>query len=124
MNKMIFFLPIALIAGACSQKGAQGGAVATETTQAIQPLPMNMEGEGTRSLAAVLKATAFRMSGPYQNNVAITVGPDGRITYFPAPSDISKNSAPVEIGDGWWLNRQGLGPGSVFTRYTLRNMRR
>lgn len=26
---------------------------------------------------------------------------------------------PVEIGDGWWLNRQGLGPNSVFTKWTF-----
>lgn len=67
----------------------------------------------------VLKASAFRMSGNYANNVAVTLDSSGRLTYFPAPSDISAVSAPLEIGNGWWLNRQGIGPGSVFTRYTF-----
>ncbi|MDE6026657.1 MAG: hypothetical protein K2G23_01115, partial [Muribaculaceae bacterium] len=31
---------------------------------------------------------------------------------------ISVNSKPIDLGNGWWLNRQGLGPNSVFTRYT------
>lgn len=64
-------------------------------------------------------ATAFRMSGNYANNVAVTLGPDGELTYFPAPSDITADSEPIELGEGWWLNNQGLGPNSVFTKYTF-----
>lgn len=64
-------------------------------------------------------ATAFRMSGDYANNVAVTVSPDGVLTYFPAPSDITADSAPIDLGNGWWLNCQGIGPNSVFTKYTF-----
>ena len=64
-------------------------------------------------------ATAFRMNGNYANNVAITLGPDGNLLYFPAPTDISADSEPLDLGNGWWLNRQGLGPNSVFTKYTF-----
>lgn len=67
----------------------------------------------------MLKATVFRMSGDYADNVAITLRPDGTLAYYPAPSDISGQSRPVSLGNGWWLNRQGLGPGSVFTRFTF-----
>lgn len=67
----------------------------------------------------VLKATAFRMSGDYADNVAVTPGADGRLVYFPAPTDISNNSKPVSLGNGWWLNRQGIGANSVFTKYTF-----
>ena len=52
-------------------------------------------------------------------SVAVTLNADGSLAYFPAPSDLTSASAPVEIGDGWWLNRQGLGPGSVFTKWTF-----
>ena len=64
-------------------------------------------------------ATAFRMSGDYENNVAITLASDGTLTYFPAPSDITADSEPVALGDGWWLNCQGISPNSVFTKYTF-----
>lgn len=64
-------------------------------------------------------ATAFRMSGEYANNVAVTLGPDGELIYFPAPTDITADSEPIELGQGWWLNNQGIGPNSVFTKYTF-----
>ena len=64
-------------------------------------------------------ATAFRMSGDYGSNVAVTLSPSGDVTYFPAPSDITAYSEPISLGDGWWLNCQGLGPNSVFTKYTF-----
>ena len=64
-------------------------------------------------------ATVFRMSGDYSKNVGVTISPNGVLTYFPAPSDITADSEPIELVDGWWLNCQGIGPHSVFTRYTF-----
>ena len=74
---------------------------------------------GSQQLSAMPDATAFRMSGDYANNVAVTLGPNGELLYFPAPTDITADSEPVELMDGWWLNNQGLGPNSVFTKYTF-----
>lgn len=68
---------------------------------------------------AMPSATAFRMSGDYASNVAVTFGPDGELAYYPAPTDITAQSAPVAIGEGWWLNRQGLSANSVFTKWTF-----
>ena len=67
----------------------------------------------------MLKASAFKMSGDYANNVAVTLDDSGNLVYFPAVSDIRAGSKPTSIGDGWWLNRQGLGPNSVFTKWTF-----
>ena len=64
-------------------------------------------------------ATAFRMSGDYQNNVAVTLSPDGKLIYYPDPSDITADSKPIQLVGGWWLNCQGIGPNSVFTKYTF-----
>lgn len=64
-------------------------------------------------------ATAFRMSGDYSDNVAITLNQEGQLLYFPAPTDITADSRPIDLGNGWWLNCQGLGPNSVFTKYTF-----
>lgn len=67
----------------------------------------------------LLKATAFKMSGPYADNVAITLNADGSLAYYPDPSDISEYSKPVALGNGWYLNRQGITPNSRFTKYTF-----
>lgn len=69
--------------------------------------------------AVVLKASAFRMNGDYADNVAVTMDNDGNLLYYPAPTDITENSKPLDLGGGWWLNRQGLSANSVFTRYTF-----
>ena len=73
----------------------------------------------SKPLAYIPNATAFRMSGDYANNVAVTLAPSGELIYFPAPGDITADSEPVELGEGWWLNNQGIGPNSVFTKYTF-----
>lgn len=70
-------------------------------------------------LSMLPNATAFRMSGDYANNVAVTFSQDGELLYFPAPTDITADSEPISLGEGWWLNNQGLGPNSVFTKYTF-----
>lgn len=89
----------------------------SKTPQVRVKLP-EMVGE-TALNSAVPNATAFRMSGDYANNVAVTLSPDGNLLYFPDPTDITADSEPVSLGEGWWLNNQGLGPNSVFTKYTF-----
>lgn len=50
-------------------------------------------------------------------NVPVAVD-NGRIVSFPAPSDISSATAPIRLSDGWWLDRQGIGPNTVFLKWT------
>lgn len=87
------------------------------------PVPIPGEIQNSRPVSARLRASLFKMSGDYADHVAVTIGPDGKLSYFPAPTDLSDDSAPVEVGDGWWLNRQGLGPNSVFTKWTFNEYR-
>lgn len=137
--KKVYFMAPALMAlvCACSPK-SNGSAVSTSTstststttttvtngnggTETATPEPVPMPGNemNSRPHLARAKATLFKMSGDYANNVAVTLGADGNLLYFPAPTDITPESAPVEVGDGWWLNRQGIGENSVFTKYTF-----
>ncbi len=118
---MILALPLALALAGCSHKTQKTVSVPAGTGETAQELPTVMK-EG-QPAAMMPKATAFRMTGDYADHVAVTIGDGGRLTYFPAPTDITANSAPLEIGDGWWLNRQGLGPGSVFTKWTFTEYR-
>lgn len=92
-----------LMLGACSHK--------TMGDQTIQPSTAPGMVLGTPA-AMLPKATLFKMSGNYADRVAVGYS-NGQLTYYPAPTDISAASAPLEIGNGWWLNRQGLGQTSL-----------
>lgn len=115
MTGMKKILIIAAAAGmavmpvACSHKST-----GADTNNEITAMPVNGGGE-----SFMPKATVFKMSGPYADHVAVTLDNNGELAYYPAPSDITANSAPVYLGDGWWLNRQGLGASSVFTTWTM-----
>lgn len=84
-----------------------------------QKVAVRPTGSETLKVNFLPNATAFRMSGDYANNVAITLSKDGELLYYPAPTDITADSEPIDLGNGWWLNNQGLGPNSVFTKYTF-----
>lgn len=88
------------------------GEIAEQLTGMIGELPEQPAG-------MILKASAFRMSGDYADRVAVTLDSEGELVYYPAPTDITADSMPTAIADGWYLNRQGLGPNSVFTRWTF-----
>lgn len=99
---------------ACSKKTAT-----KEELPQPEYLSTTVQPIGSRPVTSILKATAFQMTGDYSNNVAVTLNSDGSLAYFPAPSDITPDSKPISLGDGWWLNRQGLGPNSQFTKFTF-----
>ncbi|MDE6754061.1 MAG: hypothetical protein K2J82_05535 [Muribaculaceae bacterium] len=117
-KRLFYVLPLVAFLGACSPKAT------TSTSQqyvAPQPSPRKIpvRSETTPTQASMPKATAFKMSGDYANNVAITLNSEGNLIYYPAPTDISPSSAPLQLEDGWWLNRQGISSNSVFTTYTF-----
>lgn len=100
---------MAVMPVACSHKS-----IGADNNNEITAMPVNGGGE-----SFIPKATVFKMSGPYADHVAVTLDNNGELAYYPAPSDITANSVPVYLGDGWWLNRQGLGASSVFTTWTM-----
>lgn len=118
MKKVGFWAFILLMIGGCSHKNItkDGGDMSSASVDTIEK---TVKVRGGSTQAFVLKTTAFKMSGDYSNNVAVRVGKDGRLSYYPAPGDISLSSAPVALVDGWWLDRQGIGKGYQFTRYTF-----
>lgn len=65
------------------------------------------------------KAQIYKMSGDWSQYVPVTFNAEGtELVSFPAPSDITNNSIPVSVGDGWWLDRRGVSQNTVFTRWT------
>lgn len=90
-----------------------------ETTREEQPIVLSPVIREGKPAQAMPKATIFTMTGEYADKVGVTLNPDGSLRYYPAPSDITENSAPCPLKDGWYLNRQGLSANSVFTKWTF-----
>ena len=68
---------------------------------------------------AIPKGVAFKMSGDYADNLPLNLSPDGTLASYPAPSDITAESAPLPLAGGWWLDRRGVNASTVFSSYTL-----
>ena len=68
--------------------------------------------------AAIPRARVYRMNGDYADNVPVGTDGSGRIISFPAPTDVSAASKPVQLAGGWWLDRRGVGKHTAFTRFT------
>lgn len=108
------------VSSACSKKNVPTDASDSESAQAEAPVPVPgvVIGGGTHGEKDVKKATAFKMNGDYADNVAVTMT-GGRLSYYPDPTDLRESSKPINLGNGWWLNRQGISANSVFTKYTF-----
>lgn len=63
------------------------------------------------------RAVAYRTDGNYASNVPVQVSPEGRLLSYPAPEDV-RGATPLPLTDGYLLDRRGVGPNTVFTRYT------
>lgn len=108
-TKSILFISAVMLLASCSHKATNVAPTATPPAVAV----------GVSPSQAIPMTTVFKMTGDYADNVAVTLDDKGNLLYYPAPSDITPASKPVSLGNGWWLNRQGINPGSVFTSYTF-----
>lgn len=104
-----------LLVSACGSK--------KETSSYLPTAPVKTIIIGGEDVRMTPKATVFKTNGNYADNVAVTLNPDGTLAYYPDPSDLSDFSSPLSLGNGWFLNRQGIGPNSVFTSYTFEEYR-
>ena len=62
-------------------------------------------------------ARIYKVAPEYADHVAVAVN-GGRLVSFPAPSDITPATAPIPLAEGWYLDRQGVGPYTVFLKWT------
>lgn len=69
-------------------------------------------------------AIVYKTSGDYNNNVPITLTADGKIASYPAPTDITDSSTPIQLIDGWLLDRRGISKNTAFTTYTYDEYRK
>ncbi len=69
--------------------------------------------------AALPKAVVYKTTCDSGNLVPVTLTEDGEsILWYPGIHDVSDLTKPVYLGDGYWLDRQGVSNTTVFTTYT------
>lgn len=111
----ISFLIISLWIAGCSSGRSSRTAPASVPSQALA----SVEHSSAQS-KALPKAVIYRTNGDYNDNVPVNLNASRTaLVSFPAPSDITSRSTPVEIGDGWLFDRRGgVGENTVFLTYT------
>lgn len=91
---------------------------------AADPAPLTVKADvpvmGSRPLGVLPKAVIYKMNGDYASLVPVTLDASGnKIASYPAPTDLSEQSMPLALGDGWYLDRRGgIGPNTAFLKYT------
>ncbi|WP_289858585.1 hypothetical protein [uncultured Muribaculum sp.] len=79
---------------------------------------------GTKKQMAYPKAVIYKTNGNFSNNVPITLSADSKkLISFPAPSDITEQTAPIKLSQGYWLDRRGISPNTAFTKFTYRQLK-
>lgn len=117
MKILTIFFPIviAVMLMACSSNKSQVRPVDKSSSQ-----PVSVFSRSSRPNKALPKAVIYRTNGDYIDNVAVNLNSQRTaLISFPAPTDITSHSTPVELGDGWLFDRRGgIGINSAFLSYT------
>lgn len=66
--------------------------------------------------------TVYKTKADYSKNVAVTMN-DAKtaIVAYPAPADVYRNGKlayPTALESGYWLDNRGIGPNTVFLKWT------
>lgn len=116
MVRIIYFVMLmvsASVVASCSSHQASSSS-APLTVKADVPVM------GSRPLTAMPKAVVYKMNGDYSSLVPVTLDASrSKIVSYPAPTDLSEQSTPLPLGNGWYLDRRGgIGPNTAFLKYT------
>lgn len=75
----------------------------------------------THPTGAMPNAVVYQTNGDYADNVPVSLNEEGTaLVSYPDPHDISAKSRPIELADGWLLDRRGITPTSAFLSYTYK----
>lgn len=71
-------------------------------------------------LGSLPRQTVYKTNGYWNNNVAVTLDSDGKLSYFPGPGDVGPQSAPLPVAEGWLMDRQGgISMSTAFLKWTF-----
>lgn len=112
----IVILAMAAMASGCSSahKSTRSDAIAIDEKNDFVANPTSAPPH-----AMIPRQTIYRTNGDWNDHVAVRLNPDGSLAYFPGPGDITAESAPIPVADGWLMDRQGgISTNSAFLKWT------
>lgn len=117
MKLLSVFGIIAFVAVSCSRQTTAPGTTSSDDALQIVRAPEQPMLGGKRAMPF---AYIYKTNGDYNANVAVTYdATTGTFMGYPAPSDVSKDSEPLRLVDGWLLDRRGgVSDNTVFLRWT------
>lgn len=116
-NLSIILSAAVLLAGCCTAKKS-AGEMSADNNAAPRPAAVSLPDKGFKPAPAPMpSARIYKIDAAYASLVPVTVSGTSLISY-PAPSDVTSATAPVELADGWWLDRAGIGSDTRFLRWT------
>ena len=85
---------------------------------AVRPVDSVVESVPRRdAVAALPSARIYKVDSQWAYLVPVTVS-NGTLVSWPAPGDVRSATAPLALADGWWLDRQGVNPNTMFLKWT------
>lgn len=106
-----------MILAGCSKKVADTAtpSVTADAVTGATERTFNAQASAVRALPSVI---IYRMTGDYAQYVPVTLRMTGELLSYPDPMDINESQAPVALGNGWYLDRRGVGLNTAFLDYT------
>lgn len=91
-----------------------------EFAEVAVPVAVSQRMTDSDGEAYIPRAVIYKTNGDYNDNVTITLNRQRTApATFPDPHDVGANSTPLQLADGWLLDRRGgIGEYSVFLTYT------
>ncbi len=91
----------------------------TQDTTAVTPHRDGTPGDEGPRIMREPATRAFKPGGDYAGNVMVTLSPDLReVISYPECNEVDSSMAPVKLARGYYLDRGGVGPNTVFLRWT------
>lgn len=115
----VISLSCIMACGCASSKKAQEDARPDILKLEKTEIPIQGKQLGGTDAAMMPMAIIYRTNGNFNDNVPVTLSSNRKeIVAFPAPSDITTESAPVPLVKGYLLDRRGINDNTAFTQYT------
>lgn len=116
---ILSLLSALIVPAACS--AGKDGAVSSESESVSTAVAIGSASAAVASgrQEAIPKAIIYKTSADVQFNVPVTLNAAGTgLVSYPAPTDITPESAPIPLADGYLLDRRGVNAHSAFMAYT------
>ena len=96
-------------------------AIGMTACRSTSPATSDTSLPASQPTGAMPNAVVYQTNGDYADNVAVSLNDDGTaLVSYPDPRDITTQSHPIKLADGWLLDRRGITPTTAFLSYTYK----